>query len=257
MSARQAIVKLLYISMLYWLVNVACGEKKIEVKNITGVRCTDCRIVFSAETTIISLTPEMARVKVTQLPEGSFIFDYKDTLCQNCILQRKMDAERSYQAGIKAYKSKDYATARQEFMSAIYKGHKDAAVWFEKSNDKILAIQKAEEVKTKKAPPHRYSSVTKGMFLNKQGWLNPGQQDSWGFYLQKGDKIYGELFGYNDMLVLTLISGGISISAEILVDRGTFTKLKWLIQKSGDYLFKVRNVNTFTKTDYILKLHNE
>jgi len=159
---RALIITCYVVSCLF----LNCGEREIKVSQVTGAKCPDCNLVMSAETTIITTNPSMIRGSLVQQTDGYFTFNYTDLVCEKCTKQRKIDSEKLYQDGLKAYNAGKYELASKKFSAAYAKGHKLAAQWFKKANDKIAAIEKAEKEKASASARKNYASSLREHFLD-------------------------------------------------------------------------------------------
>jgi len=135
--------------------------KTIEVQKIIGAQCSECETIFSAETTVVSMPSN-------QVGGRKYITEYRDTICSDsCIKQRELIAKKFYQEGRNAYNSKNYNTAKDKFIAAINKGYKDAQIWLEKTNKKIIAQQEVEKEKREIAARQAYAKLAREAFLDQ------------------------------------------------------------------------------------------
>lgn len=192
------------ITLMIVAIFVMCS-KKVEVEEITIVKCSDCKTIFSAETTTVfgkydkSKTSLIVGDKIYGKlePGTNSIIHYKDTLCENCIEQRKIDAKKLYQEGRKAYNKKDYINAKQKFLAAHGKGYKDAYAWLRKTNKKIEAIKKAEEEKAEIIARKAYGKLLREHFLDNGMNIKIRIHGSKNTYATLTYSLIGDVFVHN------------------------------------------------------------
>jgi len=134
-------------------------NRDVSIKKVTGVRCTVCKKVFSADTTIIKMPK-------SQTDGKEFIFEYSDTLCEPCKEKVAAEAEKIYQEGRKAYNAKKYDEALQKFAKAKSKGHKKAEEWHNKTKEKRAKIAEAEQEEAKVKTRKTYEYLARAAFLD-------------------------------------------------------------------------------------------
>ncbi len=163
---------LIAILILSNIVSFAWINRNVKIRKITGVRCSSCKKVFSADTTIIS-------IPIKEKRNRDFIVEYKDTLCRECKEKLIQEADNLFKEGKRAYSKGDYEIARAKFWETKTKYSKageeikNVQSWWSKASEKLAIKQKREEARLKEkleiATRKAYERLARNAFLDK-GW---------------------------------------------------------------------------------------
>ncbi|MBA7658908.1 hypothetical protein ES703_66870 [subsurface metagenome] len=170
---------LIALLILSNIVFFAWINRNVKIRNITGVRCSSCKKVFSADTTIVS-------IPIKEKRKRDFIVEYKDTLCKECKEKLIQEADNLFNEGKRAYSKGDYEIARAKFWETKTKYSKagekvkNVQSWWSKASEKLAIKRKREKARLKEkearlkeklviATRKAYERLARNAFLDK-GW---------------------------------------------------------------------------------------
>jgi len=159
------------ILILSNVISYAWINRNVKIKKVTGVKCSSCKKVFSADTTVIS-------IPVKKKAGRDFIFEYRDTLCELCKERIIQEADNLVREGKKEYRKGYYPIANAKFQDAKGKYSKSKAGpekiknvsgWLEKTSREIATKRKKEKEYMVIATRKAYEELARNAFLDK-GW---------------------------------------------------------------------------------------
>jgi len=155
------------IIILISMVSLLCGKceeakknKLVEVKEVTGAKCSGCSEIFFPETTLVKRQFRYAR-------NLEYTYRYRDTICAICEDKFKKEANSLFAEGSKLFSSKKFDEARSKFVEAKQKGHKQAGDWIKKADQEINKANKLQEEKAKSVLRASYQNTLRGHFLDQ------------------------------------------------------------------------------------------